>query len=221
MATTALVLGIVGVSLALVPFGFAVAAPLSLAALVLGIFGLRASMASGAPRGRATAGIILGGLGLLASALMYQACVGCHRGCGGSENPYRLTSHCWNNGDCRAWDNAHGIVWCVEGRCVQCRDDRDCAADTYKHCVAHHCEMCVADGDCAGSADGPYCNERHYCGACRGDADCKDSDKPHCLNQAVCVRCWSDDQCPQGQSCAADDDNGWANAHCGKSPQGN
>jgi hypothetical protein len=97
MPTAALVIGIVGVSLAFVPFGFAAAAPLSLAALVLGIFGLPAAVASGAPRGRSTAGIILGGIGLLASALMYQACVGCHRSCGGAGSPYRLTSHCWSH----------------------------------------------------------------------------------------------------------------------------
>jgi hypothetical protein len=81
--------------------------------------------------------------------------------------------------------------------------------------------MCVTDGDCAGSTDGRYCNERHFCGACRADADCKDSKKPHCLNQAICVRCFNDDQCPQGVKCVADDEEGWTNAHCGKSPQAN
>ena len=64
-----MVLGIVAVAIAWVPFVVVVGAIAAVLALVFGMLALRRSGPSGAGRGRAVVGVITGGSGLLAAAL--------------------------------------------------------------------------------------------------------------------------------------------------------
>lgn len=66
--------------------------------------------------------------------------------------------------------------FCVQGRCQQCRDNADCAAD-------HRCNKGICEP----------------AGACTGDADCSAG---QLCREGKCVKgCSSDDQCPEGQEC--------------------
>ena len=69
LATASMVLGIVAVALAWVPFVVVVGAIAAVLALVFGMLAIRRSGPSGAGRGRAVVGVITGGSGLLAAAL--------------------------------------------------------------------------------------------------------------------------------------------------------
>jgi hypothetical protein len=69
LATASMVLGIVAVAIAWVPFVVVVGAIAAVLALVFGMLALRRSGPSGAGRGRAVVGVITGGSGLLAAAL--------------------------------------------------------------------------------------------------------------------------------------------------------
>jgi hypothetical protein len=69
LATASMVLGIVAVAIAWIPFVVVVGAIAAVLALVFGIVAIRRSGPSGAGRSRAVVGVITGGSGLLAAAL--------------------------------------------------------------------------------------------------------------------------------------------------------
>jgi hypothetical protein len=69
LATASMVLGIVSVAIAWIPFVVVLGAVAALLALVFGILAIRRSGPSGAGRSRAVIGVITGGSGLLATAL--------------------------------------------------------------------------------------------------------------------------------------------------------
>jgi hypothetical protein len=69
LATASMVLGIVAVAIAWIPFVVVVGAIAAVLALVFGIVAIRRSGSSGAGRSRAVVGVITGGSGLLAAAL--------------------------------------------------------------------------------------------------------------------------------------------------------
>ncbi len=69
LATASMVLGIVAVAIAWIPFVVVIGAIAALSALVLGVLAIRRSGPSGAGRSRAIVGLITGGSGLLAAAL--------------------------------------------------------------------------------------------------------------------------------------------------------
>jgi hypothetical protein len=69
LATASMVLGIVAVAIAWVPFVVVVGAVAALLALLFGILAIRRSGPSGAGRSRAVVGVITGASGLLAAAL--------------------------------------------------------------------------------------------------------------------------------------------------------
>lgn len=69
LATASMVLGIVAVAIAWIPFIVVVGAIAAVLALVFGILAIRRSGPSGAGRSRAVVGVITGGSGLLAAAL--------------------------------------------------------------------------------------------------------------------------------------------------------
>jgi hypothetical protein len=68
-ATASMVLGIVAVAIAWIPFVVVAGAIAAVLALVFGILAIRRSGPSGAGRSRAVVGVITGGSGLLAAAL--------------------------------------------------------------------------------------------------------------------------------------------------------
>jgi len=69
LATASMVLGIVAVAIAWIPFVVVVGAIAAVLALTFGIIAIRRSGPSGAGRSRAVVGVITGGSGLLAAAL--------------------------------------------------------------------------------------------------------------------------------------------------------
>ena len=69
LATASMVLGIIAVAIAWVPFVVVIGAIAALLALLLGILAIRRSGPSGAGRSRAVVGVITGGSGLFAAAL--------------------------------------------------------------------------------------------------------------------------------------------------------
>jgi hypothetical protein len=67
----------------------------------------------------AIAALVLGVVGMLVGALMYQACVFCHRDCGqhdGLSPPLK----CWSDADCRNW-KGEAAPYCVHRECVSRR----------------------------------------------------------------------------------------------------
>lgn len=74
MAVAALVLGILGTLLSIVPFLFWVGIPLALIGLILGIVARKNAVAAQQPTGMATAGLVLGAIGLCIGILMYALC---------------------------------------------------------------------------------------------------------------------------------------------------
>lgn len=74
MGVAALVLGIIGTLFSLIPGLFFVGVFLSLIALVLGIFGRKGAADNGQPTGTATAGLVLGVIGLVLGVAMWVLC---------------------------------------------------------------------------------------------------------------------------------------------------
>ena len=74
MAVAALVLGIIGTLFALIPGLFWVAIPLALIGLILGIVGRKAAVTNNLPTGTATAGMVLGIIGLVIGVAMWIIC---------------------------------------------------------------------------------------------------------------------------------------------------
>jgi membrane-bound ClpP family serine protease len=80
VGTAALVLGIIGIVFAIIPtFGITqlVAIVLGLVALILGIVARKSAAEQGQPTGTATAGLVLGILATVLSALIYASCMYC------------------------------------------------------------------------------------------------------------------------------------------------
>jgi hypothetical protein len=67
----ALVLGILGIVLSLVPLMFWLGVPIAIVALVLGILARNAAIGGDRPPGLATAGVVLGTIGIVLGLTMY------------------------------------------------------------------------------------------------------------------------------------------------------
>lgn len=74
MGVAALVLGIIGTLFSIIPGLFWIGVPLALVALILGIVGRKAAVTSNQPTGSATAGMVLGIVGLAIGILMWILC---------------------------------------------------------------------------------------------------------------------------------------------------
>jgi len=74
VGVAALVLGILGTLLALIPGLFWVAIPLALISLILGVVGRKSAASNNQPTGTATAGLVLGAIGLVLGVLMWIVC---------------------------------------------------------------------------------------------------------------------------------------------------
>lgn len=74
MAVAALVLGILGTLLSIIPFLFWLGIPLALIALILGIVARKNAVTAQQPTGMSTAGMVLGAIGLTLGILMYVLC---------------------------------------------------------------------------------------------------------------------------------------------------
>ena len=86
--------------------------------------------------------------------------------------------------------------FCVEGICVECSDNADCASSV---CIDNVCVECRSDGDCAGV---------QLCRAgtctpveCLWDGDCPPNLLPICGPDHRCVQCDHDVHCPSGFRC--------------------
>ncbi|WP_394833205.1 OmpA family protein [Pendulispora rubella] len=107
-------------------------------------------------------------------------------GCGGPKWP-----NCDNDEHCNA-EGHKGV--CLNGKCVDCRDDKGCA--TGQKCESGQCLAVVG-----------YCDDKK---ACPGGAPCVNN---RCQDKVAEVRECSDEKpCPQGSRCE--------NGHCVKPPQG-
>jgi hypothetical protein len=83
---------------------------------------------------------------------------------------------------------------CIEatGRCVQCRETKDCAAG--KHCLAAtgQCVGCLDASHCAGKASASFCDPAtNACTGCREgvDADCNNVPGLNVCQGRACVQC--------------------------------
>lgn len=105
--------------------------------------------------------------------------------------------------DCDDDDNcrSHSEV-CVDGRCRQCRDDRQCARiDQCMTCQANECvrkpNCCKSDIDCPeGRCEGNVCVAE-----CSVNSDCPDGKRckgGRCVFETGCTE---DSQCPNGLKC--------------------
>jgi hypothetical protein len=74
VGVAALVLGIIGTLIALFPFAFPVGMALALVGLILGIVGRKKAVEAGQPTGTATAGLVLGVVGLVIGLGMATLC---------------------------------------------------------------------------------------------------------------------------------------------------
>jgi len=107
-------------------------------------------------------------------------------GCSGPKWP-----NCDNDDACNA-DGHKGV--CLNGKCVDCRDDKACS--TGQKCESGQCVAIVG-----------YCDEKTVC---PGGAPCTNH---RCGDKVAEVRECSDDKpCPQGTRCE--------NGHCVRPPQG-
>ena len=74
MGVAALVLGIIGTLFALIPGLFWVAIPIALIGLILGVVGRKSAVTNNQPTGVATAGMVLGIIGLVIGVIMWVIC---------------------------------------------------------------------------------------------------------------------------------------------------
>jgi hypothetical protein len=77
LGIAALILGILGTIFALIPLLFWVGVPLALIALILGVVGRKQATVEGQPTGVATAGLVLGIIGLVIGVSMWVLCSMC------------------------------------------------------------------------------------------------------------------------------------------------
>ncbi|MBW1806841.1 MAG: M23 family metallopeptidase [Deltaproteobacteria bacterium] len=118
-----------------------------------------------------------------------------------------ISTGCISDNEC----TESGQAWCVDSRCVACRDDGDCPQTGIFTCQAGSCVQsgCTQDEDCT-TLDRPYCLT-NTCVECRADAHCTDQAQPLCL-QGTCRTsgCLTDQECTEAsqpycleQSCVA------------------
>jgi hypothetical protein len=74
VGVAALVLGIIGTLFALIPGLFWIAIPIALIGLILGVVGRKAAVSNNQPSGVATAGLVLGIIGLVIGVAMWVLC---------------------------------------------------------------------------------------------------------------------------------------------------
>jgi peptidoglycan-associated lipoprotein len=105
--------------------------------------------------------------------------------------------NCNNDEDCNK-EKPRG-EFCVNQKCQQCRDNKDCAAG--KRCNKGRCDeipgYCEDDRQCAPEET---C-QNHKCTTCKSDDQCGEGGK---CKQGKCIRqgrCQVDDDCPEGQDC--------------------
>jgi lysylphosphatidylglycerol synthetase-like protein (DUF2156 family) len=77
VGVASLVLGIIGLILAIIPGLWLVAIPIAVIALILGIVGRKSAASNNAPTGTATAGLVLGAIGTVLGIAMWVACQMC------------------------------------------------------------------------------------------------------------------------------------------------
>ncbi len=99
--------------------------------------------------------------------------------------------------------------YCVNGHCVQCRDDNDCPrgqeCNTDHRCVPIE-GWCESNSDCP---EGQVC-KNNRCSPCESNSDCGMG--YHCeMGKCVEGECGSDADCPAGQQCV--------NGYCQVPPQ--
>lgn len=83
MPVAALVLGIIGLLCAFLPgFGTAITFISCLLAIIFGVIGRRGAVENKQPTGMATAGMVLGIVGMILGVGMYLACAACVAGTG-------------------------------------------------------------------------------------------------------------------------------------------
>jgi hypothetical protein len=107
-----------------------------------------------------------------------------------------------NNGGAAFACPTTGAPKCVNGNCVQCTGNADCAGipNTVCNPTTNTCVGCVTSIDCPGSA--PVCNPQHICVTnCITSSECP-GDAPICNPQSkVCVECVVSGDCPAGEVC--------------------
>jgi len=74
MAVAALVLGILATVFSLIPAGFMLGVPMAIIALILGVVGRKQAATNNLPTGTATAGMVLGIVGLVIGVAMWVVC---------------------------------------------------------------------------------------------------------------------------------------------------
>jgi hypothetical protein len=74
LGVASLVLGIIGLVFAIMPWTFWLAFPLTILAVILGAIGRRSAATNNLPRGKATAGLVLGIVGLGIGIAWWVAC---------------------------------------------------------------------------------------------------------------------------------------------------
>lgn len=105
-------------------------------------------------------------------------------------------------------------------RCVQCRDNTNCAGDTPACSPTQDCVQCVTDPDCPKETPAcedmtcyeckidQHCNSEgkhacieaeHKCVECKTEAHCRSVDgRPHCApEENACVECLDDSDCSE------------------------
>jgi hypothetical protein len=96
------------------------------------------------------------------------------------------TGPCRSDLDCTDLAKPHcKLVQGGANVCVQCTQDKDCAADGSQTCTNNQCVVkptCTTDADCAGTPATPHCKTG---------------------TPSACVQCVSDGQCPSAQKCSA------------------
>ncbi|MBN1944102.1 MAG: OmpA family protein [Bradymonadales bacterium] len=107
---------------------------------------------------------------------------------------------CWNPPDCDTdarcqGYNMEGMVYCVDGRCVACRDGADCTGCSECRngsCVAL---QCCATGECP---EGQICQNHRCITGCDPDRPCPAGQQ--CHNNS-CVDCVADSDCGANERC--------------------
>jgi hypothetical protein len=134
---------------------------------------------------------------------------------GRSNEPKPPLSGCNHNDQCR--EQSPWAPFCVDDRCVQCRDTQSCPeglscdrgvcrlpckddeCPEWGHCLTDRdvCVECRTGIDCDASV--PHCLN-NYCRGCRNESDCG-KESPFCINN-YCRQCWTESDCrPQSPLC--------------------
>jgi hypothetical protein len=77
LAVAALVLGIIGMIASLIPFGALLGVPLAIVGLILGILARKNAVETQQPTGMATAGLVVSIIGVALGILLFALCAAC------------------------------------------------------------------------------------------------------------------------------------------------